>query len=175
MDAADLRALQAPLKDRYRADPASARTSLHADGRADLAGITFEVAQWSGPTRAGLHLAAGGTGGDACSGDMLLEAVLACAGVTLRSVATAMGIEMDALSGEARAAFDARGTLGLSRDVPVGITDLEVTFTLDTDASDDALAKLGELAERYCVVGQSLAEPARVVVRRGGAVSQQLL
>lgn len=169
MDAAELRARQAPLKERYREAPESACTPLHAAGRADLSGITFEVAQWAGPTRAGLHPATGGSGDDACSGDMLLEAVLACAGVTLRSVATAMGIAMSSLTGEARGAFDARGTLGLDRGVPVGIADLEVVFTLDTDASDDSLARLAELTERYCVVGQSLAEPARVQVRRVGA------
>ena len=173
MDAAELRALQAPLKDRYREDASAARTPLHADGKANLSGVTFDVGQWTGTTRAGLHTATGGTGDDACSGDMLLEAVLACAGVTLRSVATAMGIEMESMSGEARGAFDARGTLGLDRAVPVGISDLEVVFTIDTDATDESLVKLGELAERYCVVGQSLAQPPRIAVRR--AVSPPLL
>jgi len=167
MDAAELRALQAPLKHRYREDPEAARTPLHAEGKANLSGITFDVGQWTGITRAGLHTATGGSGDDACSGDMLLEAVLACAGVTLRSVATALGIEMLALAGEAHATFDARGTLGLDRDVPVGISDLEVVFTIDTDASDESLLKLGDLTERYCVVGQSLARPARVAVNRG--------
>ena len=171
MDAADLRALQAPLKDRYRANPDAARTPLHAEGRTNLSGITFDVGQWTGTTRAGLHTATGGSGDDACSGDMLLEAVLACAGVTLRSVATAMGIDLLALTGEARASFDARGTLGMDRDVPVGISGLEVDFTIETEASDDALVRLGELTERYCVVGQSLAGPPRVAVRRVGAVS----
>ncbi|MGN6721841.1 MAG: OsmC family protein, partial [Marmoricola sp.] len=108
-----------------------------------------------------------------CSGDMLLEAVLACAGVTLRSVATSMGIEMESMTGEARASFDARGTLGLDRDVPVGISELEVTFTVDTDASEEALLKLVDLTERYCVVGQSLAHPPRIRVAR--AVSQPAL
>lgn len=166
MDASELRALQAPLKDEYRADPSAARTPLRAEGSARLPEITFDVAQWTGTTRAGLHSATGGTGDDACSGDMLLESVLACAGVTLRSVATAMGIEMSSLEGEATAAFDARGTLGMSKAVPVGIQDLEVTFTVDSDAEDASLAKLAELTERYCVVGQSLAVPPRVVVRR---------
>jgi len=169
MDATELRALQAPLKDRYREDPSSARTPLHADGRAHLADVTFDVVQWTGTTRAGLHAATGGTGDDACSGDMLLEAVLACAGVTLRSVATAMGIEMTLLTGAADAVFDARGTLGMDRQVPVGIGDLKVVFTIDTDAPDEALVRLGELAERYCVVGQSLADPPRIVVKRGPA------
>lgn len=167
MDAAELRALQAPLKHRYREDPEAARTPLHAQGKANLSGVTFDVGQWTGITRAGLHAATGGSGDDACSGDMLLEAILACAGVTLRSVATALGIEMLALTGEAHATFDARGTLGLDRDVPVGISDLEVVFTIDTDASDESLLKLGDLTERYCVVGQSLARPARVAVNRG--------
>lgn len=173
MDASELRALQAPLKDGYWADPASARTPLSARGRARGADVTFDVDQWTGITRAGLHPATGGTGDDACSGDMLLEAVLACAGVTLRSVATAMGIEMSSLAGEATAAFDARGTLGLNRDVPVGISGLEITFTIDSDTDDASLAKLAELAERYCVVGQSLAQPPRIVVRRTSAVSPQ--
>lgn len=174
MDAAELRSRQAPLKERYREAPESARTSLHAEGRAELSGITFEVDQWPGSARAGLHVATGGSGEDACSGDMLLEAVLACAGVTLRSVATAMGIEIAALTGEANAFFDARGTLGMDRAVPVGIGDLEVVFTIDTDASDESLARLADLTERYCVVGQSLAEPARVRVVRLGAGSAGL-
>lgn len=166
MDAAELRALQAPLKDRYRADPVAARTPLTAEGWATGSDITFDVGQWTGTTRAGLHPATGGSGDDACSGDMLLEALLACAGVTLRSVATAMGIEVRTLKGEARATFDARGTLGLDRSVPVGISDPEVLFTIDTDASDESLLKLGQLTERYCVVGQSLARPAVVRIHR---------
>jgi uncharacterized OsmC-like protein len=116
--------------------------------------------------RAGLHRATGGDGTDACSGDMLLEALLACAGVTLRSVATAMGVPVSSAELSAEGAFDARGTLGLDRTVPVGVTDITVTATLDTDAGDDQLARLAALTERYCVVGQSLAQPPRFVVQR---------
>ncbi|HWU32017.1 MAG TPA: OsmC family protein [Marmoricola sp.] len=169
MDPAELRALQAPVKTRYREHPDTARTPLHASGAAKVSEVSFDVGQWTGTTRAGLHVATGGTGDDACSGDMLLEAVLACAGVTMRSVATAMGIDMKAMKGEATAFFDARGTLGMDRDIPVGIGDLEVVFSLETDATDEQLTKLADLAERFCVVGQSLAVPPRIVVRRGTA------
>jgi uncharacterized OsmC-like protein len=116
--------------------------------------------------RAGLHPATGGDGDDACSGDMLLEALLACAGVTLRSVATAMSLVVHRAELEATATFDARGTLGVSRDVPVGCTGYRVTARLDTQADDGALVKLGELAERYCVVGESLREPVTISVER---------
>ena len=166
MDASGLRALQTPLKQRYRSDPASARTPLsaRADYRDD--GITCTVDSWAGPVRAGLHGATGGDGTDACSGDMLLEAVLACAGVTLRSVATAMGLSLRSASLRADGTFDARGTLGLDRDVPVGVQDVVVTVEVDTDADDAALERLARSTERYCVVGQSLRDGVRVVVRR---------
>jgi uncharacterized OsmC-like protein len=166
MDATELRALQAPLKEKYRAEPSTAVTPVHASGDFSTDGISTVVRGWAGPVRAGLHPATGGDGSDACSADMLLQAVLACAGVTLRSVATAMGIDVRSAALRADATFDARGTLGVSRDVPVGIQQLTITVDLDTDADDSALAKLGQLTERYCVVGQSLAEPARFVVRR---------
>lgn len=139
---------------------------MRAEGDFSTGGVTATVSGWAGPVRAGLHPATGGDGSDACSGDMLLQAVLACAGVTLRSVATALGVNIRGAELEAVATFDARGTLGVSRDVPVGIEGLVVTFHLDTDATEDILARLGELTERYCVVGQSLAEPPRIVVRR---------
>jgi uncharacterized OsmC-like protein len=166
MDAAELRALQAPLKERYREDPASALTPLTASGRIASPGVTFDVEQFAGTSRAGLHRATGGDGGDACSGDMLLEALLACAGVTLRSVATAMGLELRAVTGSVTGAFDARGTLGLDRSAPVGVQDVVVAFDLDTDADDTALERLATATERYCVVGQSLATPPRIEVRR---------
>src|SRR5690349_15208561 len=165
MDATELRALQAPLKQRYREDPASARTPVSATGRVGAA-VTFEVDQFPGTTRAGLHPATGGDGADACSGDMLMEALLGCAGVTLRSVATAMGIELRAATGTATGAFDARGTLGVDREVSVAVQEVEVVFELDTDADDGALEKLAVATERYCVVGRSLAEAPRIVVRR---------
>lgn len=166
MDVAELRARQAPLKERYRADPASAETPVGATADFRDDGITATVDGWAGPVRAGLHRATGGDGSDACSGDMLVEAVLACAGVTLRSVATAMRIDVRSASLRADSSFDARGTLGLDKEVPVGIGEVVVTAELDTDADDATLERLGQLAERYCVVGQSLRLPPRIVVRR---------
>ncbi|MEO6020335.1 MAG: OsmC family protein [Knoellia sp.] len=169
MDAATLRALQAPLKDLYRDDPDEAVTHLSA--RADWRdpGITTSVDVWSGRTRAGLHPATGGGGDDACSGDMLLEAVLACAGVTMRSVATAMGLTIHRADLHAEAEFDVRGTLGVDREVPVGMTGISVTAVLDTDAPDEDLLRLARSTERYCVVGQSLATPPSITVRRARA------
>ncbi len=173
LDAAGLRALQAPLKDRYRAEPGSACAALEATASFADPGITCTVGTWAGPARAGLHPSTGGDGSDACSGDMLLQALLACAGVTLRSVATAMGLTVRGASLRATGTFDARGTLGVSREAPVGMQDVTVVAEVDTDADDDALARLASLTERYCVVGQSLATPPSVVVRRaapgGGA------
>jgi uncharacterized OsmC-like protein len=166
MDATELRAMQAPLKQQYKHDPDTARTPLRATGAFDEPGITATVQGWAGPVRAGLHRATGGDGQDACSGDMLMEALLACAGVTLRSVATAMGIEIRSATLRADGVFDARGTLGVDRSVPVGVTDIVVTADLDTDADEATLDKLGTLAERYCVVGQSLQQPPHFVVRR---------
>ena len=166
MDAAELRALQAPLKERYREDPASALTPLNASGRIASPGVTFDVDQFAGPSRAGLHRATGGDGSDACSGDMLLEALLACAGVTLHSVATSMGLELRSVTGAVTGAFDARGTLGLDRSVPVGVQAVVVSFVVDSDADDTALERLATATERYCVVGQSLAQPPAITVRR---------
>jgi uncharacterized OsmC-like protein len=166
MDAATLRATQAPLKQRYRDDPESAVTPLHAVARFSDPGITCTVETRAGPVRAGLHPATGGDGSDACSGDMLLQALLACAGVTLRSVATALAIEIRTATLRAHGHFDARGTLGISRDTPVGVRDIDVTIDLETDADDEQLARLAALTERFCVVGQSLREPAQIHVRR---------
>ena len=166
MDAAALRAVQAPLKEKYRTDPDAARHRLTARGSFTDPGVTATIEGFAGPVRAGLHPAAGGDGSDACSGDMLLQAVLACAGVTLRSVATAMGVPVRGADLVAEGWFDARGTLGVARDVPVGVTDVVVTATLDTDADDVALERLARSTERYCVVGRSLAQPPRFVVRR---------
>jgi len=166
MDAAALRAVQAPLKDRYRTDPQAARHRLSARGAFTDLGITATIEGFAGPVRAGLHPSAGGDGSDACSGDMLLQAVLACAGVTLRSVATAMGVSVRGAELAAEGWFDARGTLGVARDVPVGMTDVVVTAKLDTDADDAALERLARSTERYCVVAQSLAQPPRFVVLR---------
>ncbi|GAA1476417.1 OsmC family protein [Nocardioides aestuarii] len=169
MDRSQLRALQAPLRERYAADPASADTALQARGDLRDPGITATVDGWAGPVRAGLHPATGGDGSDACSGDMLLEALLACAGVTLRSVATAMGLDLRSASLTAKSSFDARGTLGLDRSVPVGIGPVTVTAVVDCgdgDLDDAVLERLATTTERYCVVGQSLATAPTVVVRR---------
>jgi uncharacterized OsmC-like protein len=169
MDATALRALQAPLKQHYRDDPESARAHLHAEADFSDAGITCTVQTWAGPARAGFHPSTGGDGSDACSGDMLLQALLACAGVTMRSVATAMGIELRGGSLRAGSDMDARGTLGVSREAPVGLGPIEMVAELDTDADDATLAKLAQLTERYCVVAQSLAPPVHLTVRRAGA------
>jgi uncharacterized OsmC-like protein len=169
MDATSLRALQAPLKERYRSDPAVARTPLTAHADYGDAGITCTVRSWAGPVRAGLHSATGGDGSDACSGDMLLEALLACTGVTLRSVATAMGLTVRRAELRADGTFDARGTLGLDRQVPVGVQDIVVTVEIDCDADEVSLQRLATATERYCVVGQSLRETPRIVIVRAPA------
>ncbi|MCW2783594.1 MAG: osmotically inducible protein OsmC [Marmoricola sp.] len=166
MDAAELRAVQAPLKELYRDEPSTAITPLTAHGRIASAGVTFDVDQFAGVSRAGLHRATGGDGADACSGDMLLEALLACAGVTLHSVATAMGLELRSVTGRVDGTFDARGTLGIDRDAPVGVQDLVVTFVVDTDADDAALERLATSTGRYCVVGRSLANEPEIRITR---------
>jgi uncharacterized OsmC-like protein len=171
MDSTTLREVQAPLKARYRDEPTSALTPLQATGAYDDPGLTCTVEGWAGPVRAGLHPATGGDGNDACSGDMLLQAVLACAGVTMRSVATALGIDIRSARLRATGQFDARGTLGVSRDTPVGVHDVELIAELDTDADDEALARLAALTERYCVVAQSLAEPPSLKIQRAGSPS----
>lgn len=166
MDASELRARQAPLKQRYRDDPATARTPLGARGDFRAPGVTCVVDTWAGPVRAGLHSATGGDGADACSGDMLLDALVACAGVTLRSVATAMRVEIRSAQLQATGVFDARGTLGLDRDVPVGVQDIVLIAEVDCDADDAALERLATATERYCVVGQTVQPRPRMVVRR---------
>lgn len=166
MNAVQLRDLQAPIKQGYRDDPASACATMHAAAAFADPGVTCTVQTWAGPTRAGLHPSTGGDGTDACSGDMLLQALLACAGVTMRSVATAMGIEIRSARLTARGDMDARGTLGVSRETPVGLGPIAVDAELDTDADDATLARLGQLTERYCVVAQTLAQPPQLTVRR---------
>lgn len=166
MDGATLREMQAPLKQGYRDEPTSALTPLRAAGAFDDPGITCTVDTWAGPVRAGLHPATGGDGNDACSGDMLLQAVLACAGVTMRSVATALGIEIRTARLHAQGQFDARGTLGIDRDAPVGIQTIQLVAELDTDADGPALARLAALTERYCVVTQTLAQPPSLRIQR---------
>jgi len=162
MDAATLRALQAPIKQRYRDDPATARVAARAEARLDPDAIACTVPGWAGSTRAGLHPAGGGDGTLACSADMLLEALVACAGVTLRAVATAMGIELRGGRIVAEGQWDARGTLGVDRATPVGVTDIALRFELDTDAPADKQARLIETTERYCVILQTLKSPPRI-------------
>jgi uncharacterized OsmC-like protein len=159
MDATELRELQRPLKQKYRDDPASALVPLRAEGRLDGDGVTCTVRTWAGDTRAGLHPATGGDGGDACSGDMLLEALAACAGVTLRAVATALDIPVRGGTVTAEGDLDFRGTLGVSKETLVGFQAIRLHFDLDTDATPDQLATLFKLTERYCVVYQTLKQP----------------
>ncbi len=158
MNADALRAIQAPLKDRYRAYPDAAVISLNAEGRLDDAsGLSCSVETGSALVKAGLHPATGGDGVLACSGDMLLQALVACAGVTLRAVATSTGIIVRGGTVRAQGELDFRGTLGIDKEAPVGFKSIVLTFDLDTDATSEELATLKKLTERYCVVYQSLA------------------
>ena len=160
MDADRLKSLQAPLKDRYRSEPSSALVTLRASGRA-TEGIACKLETGKGMVEAGLHPATGGTGLQACSGDMLLEALVACAGVTLQAVATAIGVELREARVLAEGDLDFRGTLGVSKDARVGFEKIRLRFELDTDATDEQRATLLRLTERYCVVLQTLrAQPA---------------
>ena len=170
MDAEQLRALQAPLKARYRDAPAAARVELRAEGRLGD-GLTCRVETGKALVAAGLHPASGGDGLSACSGDMLLESLVACAGVTLNAVATALGIALRDATVRATGSLDFRGTLGVDRDAPVGFADIGLEFELDTDADDNQVRKLIELTERYCVVYQTLksAPPVEVCLSRAGA------
>ncbi|QDO88264.1 OsmC family protein [Ornithinimicrobium ciconiae] len=164
--AAALRDRQKSIKAGYREDPATALTPSTATARVDQAGLTATVGTWAGDVVAGLHPAAGGDGSQACSGDIILQALVACAGVTLSSVATALGVELRSATVTANGTWDARGTLGVDRDAPVGLGDIELVFDLDTDADDDKVARLLELTERYCVVAQTLTQPTGVTLRR---------
>lgn len=165
MNAEHLRSVQGPLKDRYRAVPEAALITLRAQGRIGE-GVTCKIETGKALVIAGLHPATGGSGQAACSGDMLLEALVACAGVTLNAVATALGIELRDASLQAEGDLDFRGTLGLSKEVPVGFQAIRLNFTLDTDASEEQLATLLRLTERYCVVFQTLANPPALAVTR---------
>jgi uncharacterized OsmC-like protein len=155
MNSQKLRVLQAPLKEKYKTNPEEAEWTLHAEAELG-SNITCKVETDAGPVNAGLHPATGGDGSKACSGDMLLEALVACAGVTLKSVATAMDITIKKGMVKAKGELDFAGTLGVSRDVPVGFTEINMEFELDTDADRQKLEKLIELTERYCVVYQTL-------------------
>ena len=165
MNADQLRALQAPLKERYRAEPGAARVTLKARGELDSALITCKVETGRALAAAGLHPATGGGGLELCSGDMLLEALVACAGVTLKAVATAMGIAVRAGRVTAEGDLDFRGTLGVAKDAPVGFTDIRLTFDLDTDAPHDQIDSLLKLTERYCVVLQTLKQPPAIAAK----------
>jgi uncharacterized OsmC-like protein len=155
MNAEMLRAQQAPLKEKYKADPATALRTLV--GKADLAlGISVLAHTAGGMVKAGLHPATGGDGTEACSADMLLQSLAACAGITLKAVATAIGVEIRSGAVLAEGLLDFRGTLGVSREAPVGFKEIKVTFELDSDAPQDKLDSLLKLAERYCVVFQTL-------------------
>jgi len=156
MNADQLRSLQAPLKEQYRDQPAAARITLHAEGRLGE-GVTCSVQTGQALVQAGLHPATGGDGLAACSGDMLLQALVACAGVTLNAVATALGIALRDARIRAEGDLDFRGTLGVAKEAPVGFETIRLQFDLDTDASPEQLATLLRLTERYCVVYQTLA------------------
>ena len=162
MNADKLRAIQAPLKDRYRAEPEAARVTLKASGALDSASIACKVETGRALVAAGLHPATGGSGAELCSGDMLLEALVACAGVTLKAVATALGLELRAGRVLAEGDLDFRGTLGVAKDAPVGFADIRLTFELETDAPQDQLDALLKLTERYCVVLQTLKRPPSI-------------
>jgi uncharacterized OsmC-like protein len=164
VNADELKALQAPIKDRYRREPQAALVTLRAQGRVGE-GIACRVDTGRALVEAGLHPATGGSGVQACSGDMLLEALVACAGVTLRAVATALGIDLRDATVKAEGDLDFRGTLGVAKDAPVGFREIRLSFELDTGAPPEQQKKLIELTERYCVVLQSLRQspPIRVV------------
>ena len=155
MDATKLRERQAPLKTQYRDDPHSAVVTLEADGELDGSGVACRVQTARAMEEAGLHPATGGDGTQLCSGDMLLEALVACAGVTLRAVATSLGLQVSGTV-HAEGDLDFRGTLGVAKDAPVGFRGIRLTFQLDTPASEEELATLLTLTERYCVVLQTI-------------------
>jgi len=163
MDAAALKALQAPLKDRYRQDPEAAVVTLRAEGRIGE-GVTCRVETGKALVEAGLHPATGGTGLAACSGDMLLEALVACAGVTLNAVATALGLTVRDARVRAEGDLDFRGTLGVAKDAPVGFRDIRLAFEIDGDLDEEQRATLMRLTERYCVVYQTLRSAPPVAV-----------
>jgi len=167
MERAELRAVQDPLKDRYRAEPDAALITLKADGTLGE-GITCSVATGRAIAEAGLHPATGGSGMHLCSGDMLLEALAACAGVTLCSVATSIEVPLRGGSVHVEGDLDFRGTLAVDREAPVGFTAIRVVFDLDTDATDEQLDTLLRLTERYCVVLQTLAHSPELSFARAG-------
>jgi uncharacterized OsmC-like protein len=166
MNADELRSLQAPLKAQYRERPETGLVTLRAEGRVGE-NVTCKITTGKARVEAGLHPATGGDGQSACSADMLLEALVGCAGVTLGAVATALGIPLRDAKIRAEGDLDFRGTLGVSKDVPVGFKQIRLHFDLDTDASEEQRANLIRLTERYCVVYQTLAHPANIAVSHG--------
>jgi len=164
MNANELRELQAPLKARYREAPEAGVVTLRATGRVSPGSLTCKVETGKAMVEAGLHPATGGTGLFACSGDMLLEALAACAGVTLSAVATALGVAIREGSVLVEGDLDFRGTLGVAKDVPVGFRDIRLRFQLDADATPEQLAKVVALTERYCVVFQTLSRSPTMTV-----------
>ena len=171
MDSDELRQLQAPIKARYKEQPEAAKHTFRASGTLLAQRPSVRIATAHANYEAGLHAKAGGSGVEACSGDLLLESLVACAGVTFNVVATAMGIRFRQAQVVVEGEGDFRGTLGLAKDVPVGITDIRLRFDVDTDASDEQLATLLKLTERYCVIFQTLRSPPSLsaAVRRQGA------
>ncbi|HET7100605.1 MAG TPA: OsmC family protein [Terriglobia bacterium] len=163
MDASKIKALQAPLKQKYREDPQSAMVTLRAQARLGE-GITCKVETGKALVEAGLHPATGGDGLSACSGDMLLEALAACAGVTLRAVATATGVGLRDATITAEGDLDFRGTLAVAKDAPVGLQQIRLKFDLESDATREQLEALIRLTERYCVVYQTLSKPSEITV-----------
>ncbi len=171
MDANDLRALQAPLKEQYKADANAAFVTLKARGDLSGEGLACKVSTSRALIEAGLHPATGGTGMQACSGDMLLEALVACAGVTLKAVATALDFRLQGGAVRAEGDLDFRGTLGVAKDAPVGFAGIRLFFDLDTDEPQERIDALTKLTERYCVVFQTLAHPPEIklAVNKGAA------
>jgi len=171
MDAEALRAMQAPLKSKYKEDGSAAFLTLRATGAIDESKIACKIETGRAIAEAGLHPLTGGTGAELCSGDMLLEALVACAGVTLKAVSTALGIELRSGKVTAEGDLDFRGTLGVAKDAPVGFQDIRLTFDLETNAPEEQIAQLIKLTERYCVVFQTLKQSphASVIVRTTAA------
>jgi len=164
MNVDELRAVQAPLKGKYKDNPAAALITLRAEGSLDQGALACKVETGRALVEAGLHPATGGNGMQACSGDMLLEALVACAGVTLNAVATALEIKIAGGRVTAEGDLDFRGTLGVAKDAPVGFRDVRLRFDLDCDASGEQLATLLKLTERYCVIYQTLRHPPAMAV-----------
>ena len=164
MDGDELRALQAPLKEKYKADQNSALVTLKAQGDLSGEGLACKVSTSRALIEAGLHPATGGSGLQACSGDMLLEALVACAGVTLKAVATALDFKVSGGAVRAEGDLDFRGTLGVAKDAAVGFTDIRLVFDLDTDETQERIDALTRLTERYCVVFQTLAKPPKIAL-----------